>query len=248
MDRWLNVGVKGSAAWPSEEMAVEFGRHKLLLKPAKRETEQSIHIKLHDLSQVEALTLINRFLSVLAWCGDQPMENLYGWSGSAVPVAVSRESRMLGSSLVFPLHLKHQASKKTRLALALFREARTINSGPFEFLGYFKILNIFWRDKWVSVKGQRQNPIVEGIRATLPRLKDHLAVSRLRDLGASKRDVAKYLYESGRCAVAHAYADPIVDPDDVADLHRLSEDLHIVKEIAEHLIETELSVPRSIFG
>jgi hypothetical protein len=73
-------------------------------------------------------------------------------------------------------------------------------------------------------------------------------VSRVRTLGATQPDVPKYLYESGRCAVAHAYADPIVDPDDVSDLRRLSEDLYIVKEIAEYLIETELKVSRSILG
>lgn len=109
-----------------------------------------------------------------------------------------------------------------------------------------KILNIFWKDKFETINDQRQNPIIEGIRATLPKLKDEMAVRRLRALGTDGLDVPKYLYESGRCAIAHAYADPIIDPDDVSDLRRLSEDLYIVKEIAEHLIETELKVSRSI--
>jgi hypothetical protein len=50
----------------------------------------------------------------------------------------------------------------------------------------------------------------------------------------------------GRNAIAHAYVDQIVDPDDVSDLRRLSGDLHIVKEIAEYLIANELKVSRSI--
>jgi hypothetical protein len=75
-----------------------------------------------------------------------------------------------------------------------------------------------------------------------------LAVSRVRTLGKTETDVSQYLYESGRCAVAHAYADPIIDPDDVSDLRRLSEDLYIVKEIAGYLIEEELKVSRSILG
>ena len=41
---------------------------------------------------------------------------------------------------------------------------------------------------------------------------------------------------------------PIVDPDDIADLRRLSEDMRVVKAIAEHLIEVELGVSRSIIG
>jgi hypothetical protein len=154
----------------------------------------------------------------------------------------------VGSSIAFPFYRRLEPDEKARLALALFREARTVNSTPFEFLSYFKILNIFWKDRPVTINGQRQNPIIEGIRATLPKLKDELAVSRLRALGTTEPDVPKYLYESGRCAIAHAYADPIVDPDDVSDLRRLSEDLYIVKEIAEHLIEAELKVSRSIIG
>ena len=219
-----------------------------MLKPATRETEQSVHINLRGISDVDALTLINRFLSILSWCDDQPMENRYGWSGNPVPVPVPRESRVVGSSIAFPFYRDLERDEKARLALALFREARTVNSTPFEFLSYFKILNIFWKDRLETINGQRQNPIIEGIRATLPKLKDELAVNRLRALGTTEPDVPKYLYESGRCAIAHAYADPIVDPDDVSDLRRLSEDLYIVKEIAEHLIEAELKVSRSIMG
>ena len=206
MDRWLNVGVKGSAVWPTEETTVEFGGHKLVLKPATRETEQSVHINLRGISDADALTLINRFLSVLSWCDDQPMENRYGWSGNPVPMAVSRESRLVGSSIAFPFYRRLEPDAKTRLALALFREARTVNSTPFGFLSYFKILNIFWKDKFETINGQRQNPMIEGIRATLPKLKDELAVSRLRALDTIEPDVPKYLYESGRCAIAHAYA------------------------------------------
>lgn len=239
MDRWLNVSVRGSAAWPTEETTVEFGGQKLVLKPATPKTERSVHIELRDISNVDALTLINRFLSILSWCDDQPMENRYGLSGTSVPVAVPRESRGVGSSIAFPFCRNLEADKKACLALALFREARTVNSTPFEFLSYFKILNIFWKDG---------RELIDGIRATLPKLKDELAVRRCRALGTTKPDVPKYIYESGRCAVAHAYADPIVDPDDVSELRRLSEDLYIVKEIAEHMIETELEVSRSIIG
>jgi len=248
MDRFLHVGVKGSAVWPTEETTVEFGGHKLVLKPATRETEQSVHINLQGISNVEALTLINRFLSVLSWCDDQPMENRYGWSGNPIPVAVPRESRVVGSSMAFPFCRRLEPDERARLALALFREARTVNSTPFGFLSYFKILNIFWKDRVETINGQRRNPMIEGIRATLPKLKDELAVSRLHTLKTTEPDIPKYLYESGRCAIAHAYATPIVDPDDVSDLRRLSEDLYIVKGVAEYLMEARLKLSRSVMG
>jgi Methylamine utilization protein MauJ len=250
MPSWLNVGVKGSASWPKEETTLKFGGHQLVLKPAKPDKEMSVHIALVGISDIEALTLINRFLSVLSWCSDQAMENLYGWSGNPVPVAVPRASRQIGSGVGgpfgYPFLRDLEPDKTVRLALALFREGRTVNSTPFEFLSYFKILNIFWKDKWTTANGQRQNPIVEGIRATLPSLKDEMVLRRLKKLRDIEPDVPKYLYGSGRCAIAHANLDPIVDPDDVSDLRRLSEDIHIIKGIAEHLMETELKISRSI--
>jgi hypothetical protein len=248
MRGWLNVGVKGGAAWPTEETTIRFGRQDLLLKPATRDTEQSVHVKVRRISDIDALTLINRFLSVLSWCDDQAMENLYGGSGSAVPVPVGRRSRATGTSIAFPFNRQPEADHKARLALALFREGRTVNSIPFEFLSYFKILNVFWKDKTVKINGKSQNPIVEGIRRTLPQITDDHALARLKALRKAGRDIPKYLYESGRCAVAHAYAEPIVDPDNVSDLHRLSEDLHVIKAIAEHLIVTEMRSSRSILG
>jgi hypothetical protein len=246
-DCYLNVGVRGGAMWPTGERTIRFGGYQLILRPSTADSEQSIHVNLREISMVDALTLINRFLSILSWCDDQPMENLYGWSGNPVPVSVPRECRAVSCSSDFPFYRNPETNGKASLALALFREARTVNSTPFEFLSYFKILNIFWKDRTELVEGQRRNPIVEGIRVTILVVKDERALSRLGVLRGTEPDVAKYLYESGRCAVAHAQAEPIVDPDDVSDLRRLSEDVHIVKAIAEYLIEMELRVSRSIF-
>jgi hypothetical protein len=50
------------------------------------------------------------------------------------------------------------------------------------------------------------------------------------------------LYEQGRCAVAHAFSDPIVDPDIPSEIGRLAEDLKIVKELAAIAIEKELGI------
>jgi len=139
--------------WPTTETRVQFGGHTLVLRPATRETSQSIHVDLDHISDGQALTLINQFLSVLSWCDDQPMENKYGWSGNPVPVSVPNDSRHVGSSVAFPFGRELESNPQARLALALFREARTINSVPLSFLSYFKILNIFWDDKFQTRKG-----------------------------------------------------------------------------------------------
>lgn len=247
MNNWLNIGVEGSAMWPTEETTVSFGGRELLLRPATKETEQSIHINLVRMSDVEALTLANRFLSVLSWCDGQPLRNLYGWSGGPVPVSVPKKVRSIGSSIAFPFYRDIEQDPKALLALALYREGCSVESTPFEFLSYFKILNIFWKDKFETVGGARVNPIIEGIRGELSNIEDSQAVGRINMLRSMGEDPAKYLYESGRCAIAHANCDPIVDPDNVAQLHRLSEDMWIIRSIAERLIEEKLNIRRTIF-
>ena len=243
MDNWLYIWVKGGAIWPQKETKVSFGGHELVLKPATKEYEQSVHINLKGISDIDALTLINRFLSVLSWCDDQSLENKYGGSGNPVPVPVGRESRLVGSSIAFPFGRQLEDDKRARLALALYREGRTVNSDAFSFLSYFKILNIFWKDKYINGKNQ----LIEGMREALPMV-DNEAKIRIEKLEKDQGDIAKYLYESGRCAIAHAYTEPIVDPDDVAELRRLSEDIWIIKSIAENLIQEKLNVSRSIIS
>jgi hypothetical protein len=106
-------------------------------------------------------------------------------------------------------------------------------------------LNIFWKDKYQKQpSGCSINPMIEGIRSTLPKLTEHRAIARRDALQASVPDVAQYLYKDGRCAVAHANAGKIVDPDDMTDLRRLAEDIDVIKALAEHLISTEFGVIR----
>ena len=57
-----------------------------------------------------------------------------------------------------------------------------------------------------------------------------------------------YLYKSGRCAVAHAFADPIVDPDDVAELRRLSDDIWLMRILTTHLIQKKFGIDQSIWA
>jgi len=218
-----------------------------LLKPLTKTSEASIHVNLAAISETEAFTLINRFLSILAWCDDAPMEIMEnGFAGSSAPVAIKRDTSCSCSgcigNYVFGRDLEQDS--KAQLALALYREALTVNSVPFSFLSYFKILNIFWKDKKISGK----NKLVEGIRATLPNLHDREAIERIQQLAKGEPDIADYLYKSGRCAIAHANMEPIVDPDEIADCRRLSQDIWIIKAVAEELIQSELHVSRDAIG
>jgi len=214
--------------------------------PLTKDHSASIHIELRGINYVEGLTLINRFLSALAWKCDEPAINHYGWSGNPNPVPVPRHRIPYGykPSDVFPNEVYEITDEKAKLAVALYREARSLESVPFQFLSYFKILNVFWNDK--SKSGR--NELVEGLRASLPSLTDKECIERIKEIEEKQGDPADYLYKSGRCAVAHAFADPIVDPDDVSDLHRLSEDLWLMRNLTGYLIEKNFGIEQSIWA
>ena len=87
------------------------------------------------------------------------------------------------------------------------------------------------------------------IQASIERLTDR-AARRVAELRANGIDVNRHLFESGRCAVAHAsIGNEIVDPDIAADRQRLSSDLVMIEELARIYIRDELKVPdfRSLY-
>jgi hypothetical protein len=146
---WLNCGVTTQAIWPEKQKEVNYGYHTFVLMPLTKEHSASVHIELKGISSDQGLTIINRFLSALGWKCDEPAINHYGWSGSSKPVPVPRHKIPYGysPSEVFPNKICEITDKKAQLAVAIYREARSIESVPFQFLSFFKILNIFWDDK-----------------------------------------------------------------------------------------------------
>lgn len=242
---WLNCGVTTQVYWPNDRKEVRYGNRTFIFLPMTKENSASIHIELKGITNVEGLTLINRFLSALAWKCDEPAINHYGWSGNPQPAPVPKYRIPFGYCPTdkFPDEVYEITDEKAKLAVALYREGRSLNSVPFQFLNYFKILNIFWNDR----KKDGENPLVEGLRSALPGLTEEACIKRIEEIQQKEGDPAEYLYKSGRCAVAHAHSDPIVDPDDVTDLRRLSEDLWLMQNLAAYLIEREFGIEQSIW-
>ena len=235
MQRWMNLGVSGQCGWPTKRTEVTFGTVQFVLLPSTKDNSASIHLDVSRKDDLAAMTTVNRFLSIASWAYKDSLQNHYGWSGSPVPVPVPAENLARSINDAFLIRWNPLPEPKQRLALALYREALTLNSIPYRVLGFFKVINILHK------LGSAQ---VAWIRDTLPKLNAPHIKERMVQITASEPDVAKYLYESGRCAVAHAFADPLIDPDDLTHLHRLSADEDIVRSLAEYLIEHELNVPR----
>ncbi|GLS51444.1 hypothetical protein GCM10007885_43010 [Methylobacterium gnaphalii] len=66
------------------------------------------------------------------------------------------------------------------------------------------------------------------------------ALKSIADAGI--QDVGRHLYESGRCAIAHATGKPIVNPDDPRDAERLFLELPLVREMAVRAIEDRFGI------
>lgn len=228
------VTVERAPEWPAQEMAVEFMGHSLFLRPPARDAAPDVRLQYnHPEQEREAFEVICRFLSMLSWWRRHPAK-------ARLRIACTAPMRGGKGRYGPPLQKEYQApqltlpdDKKARLALALYREARCVESTPYEFLGYFKVINV------LCSKGQAQ---IDWINATVPKLTEFQAKRRISELGATVADMGDYLYHSGRCAVAHAGVDPIVDPDNPDDVFRLIADMPVARALAEYLIEHELGV------
>jgi hypothetical protein len=243
---WLNMAVSPKFSWPNQQIEIPFEGYRIMLQPRRLEADNSIElastISVFDPEGItfeDGATVASRFLSRLAWSQNGGVSELFsggsnnpqrpGWLGQG-------NYARSGYAQVEPwefLYLPSATDRDADLALGLFREGMSVNSNPFAFLSYFKILNI----KHAAGSGQK-----DWINQNIQHLWYSPAIERLEELEQSTTDIGKYLYEEGRCAVAHAYGNPLVNPDSYADKRRLESDLKLMKELAALFIEKELGV------
>ena len=235
MQRWLNFAVSGNCDWPDSRLEFDFDAARIVLLPPTEDYSASIHTPMRTPTGIEEVSVVNQFLSLACWTYRGRLTNEMGWGGNPNPVPIPRQPMGWTINRCFKRSWMPLAEPRQRLALALYREAMALNSVPYQFLGFFKIVNV------IRNGGQAQK---SWIRQALPSLTGGDVRSRVAIL-AKRGDAAEHLYVSGRCAVAHAFSDPIIDPDNLEDLRRLSDDLSVVRALAEHAIEFELGVARS---
>ncbi len=158
------------------------------------------------------------------------------WVASGHKVEIGKFGRtLIVDSNFWTGQLPEYQNPVVQLSLALYREALSLKSIPFQFLGLFKIINT------LHETGTQQK---EWIRNSLAQIRESNAVKCIGDLRTAGHDVADYLYESGRCAIAHAHSNPLVNPENAEDLDRLEADLPVIKALAEYLIENEYGIAR----
>ena len=234
---WLTTAVSSSIPWPKLEQQITFEGIEIDILPETEESMPSVRINLrkHSINLEEGRALLKRFFSSLSWSENGYIKEISSvHSSHKIPVLGKNLNNSITTSRLNDDYIPVALNNRQRLALALYREAQYLNSPPYKYLAYFKILNI----QKESSKDQQA-----WINDNLSKLKNPKNLSLLEKLQATEPDIGKYLYSSGRCAVAHAFdKDNLVNPDDSNDLERMSEELGLIKELAEIFMELELKI------
>jgi len=230
---YRTVGVDTQIPWPSKERVVVFRTREFLLLPGSDTLSRMIRVKTGpDFTQDDADKLILELLSALAWAEQRNVSTTSG-NWCTAPLNIGKRPMGIIGDGHFD-YLPDPPDPRAKLALALYREGLSVNMMPYQFLGFFKVINII-RDK-----GKEQK---QWIRDNLQHITDKGALKRITEIQSTNTDIADYLYGSGRCAVAHAFDQMnAVNPDDPTDLIRLSEDLPVIQELARVAIEREFGI------
>lgn len=245
--QFLNIGVDTQVDWPRQEMVVPFDKFHLVLMPKTKENMQSVHIDLHAnrLSEEQALTVINRFLSILTWCDDQFAIARGGWSGNPIPVPVTKRDLAFAAADIWPFDRRIPATDEVRRALALYREGRNaeeMGSVSYAVLSFLKIIEIRHPGKEKYRKWIASNFDA----ATAATRQDILMESFLKSCNG--KPVEKYIHKSCRVAVAHASIDSPSDVDDWTEISRLRAASYVLSLLARHMIVQELGISENIYS
>ncbi|MFA6128258.1 MAG: methylamine utilization protein MauJ [Bacteroidales bacterium] len=232
-----------STDWVENITEINFLGYKMELIPESSTSDAIIRFPLGDVffkagqnanwpTVVELFSLVLRLLSIFSWAYKISFE-CNGLMTVVTGLGVkTRLNNIHVKNFITPTDLFIWADEKTKLALALYRQALTTASIPLQFLSFAKILNIQYVDRIQIAAFNR----ITGL------LTETKAVNRVRELDSMGIDVGERLYKSGRCAIAHANVQPTIDPDDPTDSYELNLDMPIVRGVAEYIIQVELNL------
>jgi hypothetical protein len=239
--RFLNIGVENQVTWPREETVVQFDQYKLVLMPKTGNSASSIHVDLtaNKLTDGDAVTVINRFLSIMSWCDDQFAIAEDGWSGNPVPLAVPKRDLAFTTAHGWIFDRKIPVSDNARRALAIYREARNAQQN---YMVSYAVLNFY---KIVEIGHKGRGDVKNWFRDNFDLLRQQ---SAFRDefekfakiCGGEKPH--EYIHDACRIAVAHAGKDSKSDPDDAHELVRLHTAADVLRIFARHFITSEFGI------
>lgn len=236
---WIVANIQTNSFWPVNAQKVMYRGEAFWIIPIMKNFYPAVAMKVpKGKSRLECEKLVMRFVSNLSWVEERGF-TVEGLGGGNLPRPMGRDKeRGFAICKEFDLsYFPEPATDKALLALALMREGRGLNHPAYSFLSFFRVLEVAFPSS---------KPLVTWANANITSVQGHRVAEALAELKANGIvDIGAHLYESGRCAVAHANRMPIVDPDDPSDMRRMQSELPIMTALAQKAIEEKLGVKSS---
>ena len=186
---------------------------------------------------IEQETLLDEFISSLVWETQIPIRKIFTAGGPKSRAPIIKPTKNMGGIIIPKKELNYKSedmNERLILALALYKEGINSNSVYYSFLNYYKIIELLFSGK--------KRDIIDMLNSSKDFLVSHYA-KQIQEIDETCKEVkisfGKYIYDAGRCAIAHAgKIDSTVSPDDREDYIRISKDLPLIKEIARHIIQS----------
>lgn len=233
---WIVANVETSSTWPVNSQKVFFRGREFWIIPLMQKHYPAVAMRLgQGESREDSEVLLMRFLSMLSWV-ERSGFAVDGIGGGSLPAPMGRADQF-GYSICEEFDLSYfpePEHPKAPLALALMREARGLNHPGYAFLTFYRVFEVA-----IPEPQKRKAWINDQVKL----IKDHLLKEALAEITKQGvTDVATHIRESRRQAMAHANKQPIIDPDNPAEMRRMRTELPLIAKLAEVAIETWLGV------
>ncbi|MGD7070517.1 methylamine utilization protein MauJ [Acetobacter sp. AAB5] len=233
---WVCLNIETSCQWPVNPQRFEFAGYEIWIIPITLEEHGGIAMKLSGgISNEDAELLMYRFLSVLSWRENSGITVAYRSGGSSpYMVGLNKKSGFVICEQFDLTEIICPEDEEPRIALALMREARSLNHHGYAFLSFWRVLEVSYPNPKARIAW---------MVATLPTLNGTDSKEAFNSISSNNADeICKHLFESGRCAIAHAAGKPIINPDDPRDERRLYRELPLVRQLAERAVEERFGI------
>jgi hypothetical protein len=233
---WVVANLDTSLSWPVEAQKVEYLSDVFWLIPITHESFPAVAYDRNEGEELNAArSKVLRFLSALSWTeGSGIIVEQFTGGNLPRPMGRQKEFGLVITKDLGLTYLPEPQDDRGRLALALMREGRGLNHPAYAFLSFYRVLECAIPD------GKQRGT---WFADNLEKITHRTARDALEKLKASGVvDLADHLYRSGRQAIAHAKAEPVINPDDASHYQRLQNELPIMLGLAEHAIENVLGI------
>lgn len=231
---WVTASLSPKSAWVKDATKIWFRSRFIYLIPLENDKPAyATTLITGEEERQDTQKVLSAFLASLSWAENISL-SVEHWGGGGMPNPMGYKSCSI--SLLFSSidrdYIQDPQDEKARLALAFYREGSSIGHVFYSFLSFYKIINM------LNPTGKDQ---IDWINKQLSKL-SYESQERLEELKKTETDIGKYLYGSGRCAIAHAGGNPTADPDNPDDQKRLRNDTILIKDLSAVAIEETFGI------